>query len=374
MLAPATKSGQTAAYNALSAAQTGAGYPAGKEWDFRPWRSRLLEGAAALGGIGLYAGALASVLPTHFFVATMAVGAAFVALDMVQSAPFFVRRHLKAWESRGHLQDALLRPALRRAFNDMQAALDLKDVAFRTFDRNYADQMELAHNSFITRNFVFMRFAGIPERGPKYLASQLPWMKNFYAANSTVNHVIATQTALQNYTPREARGVIAHELSHIKAGDSRSIRAYSETFLREARGIVHWSLLPTLAVAATPVATSWAVVAWAGCFAAGFAAKAALNLSSREMERRTDRNAIYLTRDIGALEHKVRFLWGQNCQPPVWRTLLSTHPLGEDRVVNARKAFAEAAAYPPLPFDSFVYKEPTSKFARVSADWWRRGM
>jgi len=83
--------------------------------------------------------------------------------------------------------------------------------------------------------------------------------------------------------------------------------------------------------------------------AAAVATNIGINYANRIVERRADRNAVYLTRDVApaiSFLHEASTIKGKTPpQLPAWREL-SSHPSYHPRVANLRAAFETVAAYP----------------------------
>ena len=160
------------------------------------------------------------------------------------------------------------------------------------------------------------------------------------AANAYVNGLGATKrvvlfdTLLKDFTPAEARLVIAHELGHVH--------------FRDVPNSLLWTALVTpfgtLAVArlaerlqrkgATPVPA----VAFALALASPVVATV-FNQLSRAIERRADDFALRITGEPEAMVQFERRITLQNVgdpQPPRWRqALLGTHPDTMERIGQA---------------------------------------
>jgi Zn-dependent protease with chaperone function len=310
----------------------------------------------------LYVGALALTLSTPFFLAAAGVGALGVGRELFWLLPAVQRRGLNRAKAAGELVEAPPYGNLRRAFNDMQEACGLKDVGFYVANRPNVDAQARARHSFLGR--LYRKYAHDPaERdSPGYAESISSWMRVYFVAHSRSNYIATTEAALRNYSLAEKKLLVAHELAHIKAGDYNGLHAVGAAFVRETRGIIGWAGLPL--VMGLPVVGVSNILPWLACVAAGSLAQAGMMFASREMEKRTDRNAIYLTRDIGAAERKIKVTWDSDYKPGLRQNYHASHPIGRDRLDNYRAAFEEAADYPKLPYKSFVHDDTPSKFAR----------
>lgn len=156
--------------------------------------------------------------------------------------------------------------------------------------------------------------------------------------------VVIFDTLLDRYSREEIRGVVAHELAHVKGRDVPRGLLFS--------GVV---ALPTaLAVrsfaerlgAASPAASSLPGLALAAALA-GAPLELIGNRLSRMLERRADAFALQLTGDPEAFISFERKITLQNLgdpAPPAWLdAVLATHPCTAERIGMAR-AFAAARA------------------------------
>ena len=166
-------------------------------------------------------------------------------------------------------------------------------------------------------------------------ASRRTTAANAYVAGlGATKRVVLYDTLLDDFSPAEVRGVVAHELGHVRFHDV-------------PRGLLYLAIVAPLGMLAaarlaerfgrTPAATVPAVV-----LALSLMAPAITTISnqlSRAVEARADRYAMELTDDPEALIGFQRRIAVQNVaepDPPGWATfLLGTHPTTMQRIGQA---------------------------------------
>jgi heat shock protein HtpX len=170
---------------------------------------------------------------------------------------------------------------------------------------------------------------------------------NALAAGSRSHSAIGlSDDCLRLLPARELRAVLAHELSHIAAGDTRLLTVtHLVSYL--TRGTAQFILLASgvlLMASGSALLAPWQVVLFVLAIPAAASLHAAL---AREREFAADHNAVRLTGDriglVAALERIEN--WEQPESPP----LLRSHPLPGQRIArleSRRSALAGPAADP----------------------------
>lgn len=163
--------------------------------------------------------------------------------------------------------------------------------------------------------------------------------------------ILMSREMTQHYSDSSLNFVFAHEVSHTKAKDGRSIPAFAAMVKTCITTLSKPLVLGT--VAGGVIFPSFASVFAGGLniFVGGalfavstIAATLGMNYVSRIAERRADRNAVFLTRDM---QGPVDFLIDTNKPamkvPKIYET--KTHPSFGHRHQNIRDAFALANQY-----------------------------
>jgi Zn-dependent protease with chaperone function len=166
--------------------------------------------------------------------------------------------------------------------------------------------------------------------------------------------VMATREFLNKATPEQARFVIAHEMSHAKTEDAYGAKNIAKgikkgVFQTLLAGIGFSIVTGALGIVTPAIMSSGSfttLAAWAG---ATVDANLGINYVTRIIERRADRNAVYLT---GNAEAGVKFLASNSpkgkapSRRPFWLPEVSSHPSYHPRVANLRASFALTSSYP----------------------------
>ncbi len=193
--------------------------------------------------------------------------------------------------------------------------------------------------------------AGIERRTAVYLIND---PEHFAVSLPDENAVLVSEPFLSKHNHHEQRFALAHEISHIRAGDSstplsffQSTSAYTNQMLGVGLAITLAGSLLGIFGSSVIFASGISPLIGAILFSiTSFAASLGFNYSNRIIERRADRNAIYLTRDPESATNLIRKVSPEhgNLLPCVE---ISSHPSYHPRIANLHAAFEEASAYPP---------------------------
>ncbi len=180
-------------------------------------------------------------------------------------------------------------------------------------------------------------------------------MSSLYAAVPGANILITTKQALAKKLPqRELEFVIAHEMSHLQT-DGFSFNGHAATMAKRAVEILAWGGVVAgglaLAGVALPLGLCAASLHAFSCMAGAYgASKLAINYGQRVIERRADRNALYITRDLkGATAAMDRLHTYEEREFNRVAAVVSGHPVYKLRMSALRKSFEKVSAYPELP-------------------------
>jgi STE24 endopeptidase len=205
------------------------------------------------------------------------------------------------------------------------------DPLFNRFDelpagRTRDDVLELARRAGVEADKVLV-----------VDASRRTTAANAYVTGlGSTKRVVLYDTLLDNFTPRELRLVVAHELGHVHHRDVPRgllflalVAPFGLLAVREVVGALDRSdaahpgpgTVPALAAALAIVATPVTILS---------------NQLSRDVERRADQFSLELTRDPDgfiSFERKIALRNVADPDPPRWQTwLLSTHPPVVERI------------------------------------------
>lgn len=180
-------------------------------------------------------------------------------------------------------------------------------------------------------------------------------MPKVFAALPGSNLLMTTDAALNNgMSQDELKFIAAHEMGHLKT-DAGSLNLLGRGFVNKMN--MPLMLATTAAVALSvfgvglPVTAGMAAwKAFGALVAIKLGTDAALKLGTRIMERRADRNALYVTRDLEAGQDAMEWLHEPAQKKPhsLLREALLTHPSYQRRLSAMQKSFNHVAKYPPI--------------------------
>lgn len=175
-------------------------------------------------------------------------------------------------------------------------------------------------------------------------------MPKIYAALAGANTVVTTREALaKNLPEKELRFILAHEMSHLKT-DTLSPKFFAGTMVKKASTILFWTTVAAGALSLAGVSLPVVLGGGSALKALGLLTGARLvgalgvNYASRVMERRADRNAMYLTRDYESGEEALLSLG--EAKSPALVNIFESHPNSKPRFRSLKKAWEKACAYP----------------------------
>jgi len=174
--------------------------------------------------------------------------------------------------------------------------------------------------------------------------------KTTFSAMPGTNTIVTTRAALDNeMTEPEMRFTAAHEISHLQT-DSKTITARIGMNFFSAKLAALIGVMGAFAAGAGFFVTAQLGVGIIGAamFGSAITLKMAEQLNIRIIERRADRNALYITRDIEAAKSDLsKGPMGKNKRSRLVELFLD-HPSYVPRVKAMTKAFSEVSKYPPL--------------------------
>jgi len=336
-----------------------------KQWRYKPLDKQLAQSVLAIAGTTATVGGALLLLPNAAVLGAIAYGMAATAMRCRFVVPFLANRELARLVKTGQIAE-LRDNGLVHNMRAMEAQMRLKpSKGLYVADTNFiAEQDEYGRLSYAAE-FLKRLYNGINEEKSvkRIFARAAESEKTMYCALTHFNLVLTTNAAINNYNRDEHNLILAHELTHLKNRDGKTLRAICETFTRETSGAL-LVLSPALLVSMPVALCGFAVASLAG--------NLAFKKASRVMERLADRGAIYVTRDIEAAKGVMR-RWNQTERPWKIDEALHTHPIGTYRMSSYWASFAEANAYPPLKL-GFTKAAGISKFSnsvRSTATPWK---
>lgn len=292
-----------------------------RRWRYTRPHQHVVSAACAAGAFGIYAGALSLMFNPAALGMALGVGA--------------VRAGMSLYNETGLRGEKLLRtdPNLWPADGGIQDLTD--EIAAR---------------------------AGLPKQRAYFvIRSGSPAMSVPH-----MNLILIDRSYLSTLGSRKLEYIIAHELAHTKCRDQYGLWMLGRFALSKTTGIM--ALMTGASVLSLLVsgnslaldtglaqtgsnflsATLCAGAAGGLLFAAHKGMKLATNIASRMIERRADRNAMYLTRAFEAAHDFLTHAHEKGYTAAPGRIDLSEHPSYYRRIKSLKRSFNEAAAF-PLP-------------------------
>lgn len=180
-------------------------------------------------------------------------------------------------------------------------------------------------------------------------------MPKVFAAMPGANTLLTTNQALNNgMTQDELKFIVAHEMAHLKS-DAGSLNIYSNAFIKKMSTPL--LLATTAAIALSvfgiglPITAGMGALKALGVFVATkAAADVAIRYGTRIIERRADRNALFVTRDLDNAVGAMQVLHEKEQMKPYsnLKEAFQTHPSYIRRISALREAFEKVSKYPTL--------------------------
>lgn len=321
---------------------------AGKQYKFKTNKERALTAGSTLAGVAIFGGTLAAAFNPVAIGAVGIFAAGTVGLHLLMTVPGFRKQafgRMKAvpegeriYRISKEISDSLGRPEAPKIY-----LIDRKTVARMKWP-------------------LGMRWKARTKKGRKTIEEYMP---KVFGAMPGMNTFATTKEALAaNYTDAQLRFIIAHEMSHLKTDFSPG--SYAAPIVQKA----FMPLLLATGAAAALSAVGVGVPALAGIAAwkaaaalagAKVASKPFFSFMSRVREKRADRNALYITRDLKAAEDTMNALHHKpehRKRQPLRKEIMRSHPSYTRRMAALKKAFAKVSKYPVL---QSATPKPTTK-------------
>jgi Zn-dependent protease with chaperone function len=309
-----------------------------KEWDYHPLNERVAEAGISLATAGAYGLALSQIFNP------IALGVA-AAYGVAQTGYLYYKLHKE-----DAIDEAKKKGYFEELADDNQHLQPLVD--------EFTEAAGMTPHKVVRATEKFIKQAMLPwhlrwiMKVPK-IKEKI--MNNAAAANTTMDLMMVTRPFTKSHDPDVIRFVTAHEISHAKVEDSYKLNNIAKVTKKHMNRVLLIGAVATAAAglvgfAAVPAVFAGGLGLFKGALLLGVASSAAnigLNYANRIKERRADRNAIYLTRDI---QPAIKFLNSveDNKVPPKKPAFmeLSSHPSYHPRIANLKAAFAEVSQYP----------------------------
>lgn len=316
-----------------------------KSYSFKTRKETLGEVASTAASIGIF-GAAAAIL-----VSPLALGAAavYTALGFLSDK----RDKNKPLFKENEILPVLDSSPFIKTVNDISARMGLAETpkVYILNERGAAQKCLYPYG---------LNWLGKTAYGRKKAKAIMP---DIFMAVPEKNAFVTTREALaQIRSSAEAEFMLAHEMGHLKT-DKKSILTFGHKIIYRMRApLLAATALLAIGLSIAPLAGGLAGVAalvstfamgnaFAGLICAGVAALSVDKAGSRIVEKRADRNALYVTRDLPAAEDMLSHGELEKVEKTSklsagLESLLSTHPHPLSRIQSLRKAFPAISAFP----------------------------
>jgi Zn-dependent protease with chaperone function len=194
-------------------------------------------------------------------------------------------------------------------------------------------------------------------------------MPKIFAAVPGSNLLFTTKEALaKQISEKKLRFIIAHEISHLQT-DNLSPSLYGNAIIKKMSAPLFWGAVIAAGLSifggSIPLTLGMAAgKAFGALIVIKLAAEAAVNYGTRVIERRADRNALYVTRDLDGAQKTMDWLHepAQKQEYSLLRESMQTHPSYTRRMDALRESFNAVSKYPVLqPANDNAAKGPEQK-------------
>jgi len=314
-----------------------------KTWKYRRFGE---QAAIEVGSLAVGAGA-ALALSSLFNPVALGVAGAYGAVKLAQGyagviSPALRKRAFDGAVRKGYFTPLDPQNKIALITGELSRKMDLETPAIYTVNKDFVIRSQVP---------LYLRFILPKAKIEKLLDKSLH--KVFAAAVGMNTMLVGEQALKHNYSDDQLRFVVAHELSHLKAKDHIStlgaVTALSKHSLR-ALFFGSCAAIALSVVGANVITPGIGIAALGGVVATWAGTNLGLNFFSRIRERRTDRNALYVTRDLQGGTDMILALTDQILPSGAEKVMqqMQTHPMYHDRTTSMRTVFNEVAAYPPL--------------------------
>lgn len=177
-------------------------------------------------------------------------------------------------------------------------------------------------------------------------------LSRVFLAQPAMQFVLTTEKAIETFQGDALKYVAAHELSHIQK-DAVSLPSYIKPVMKHFRNGLVLACLGagalSLAGVALPVFAGSALLGIASLVVVPTAASVANNYGTRVMERRADRNALYLTENYAAAVQTMALLHNEPTHAAMRKSplveMFSTHPTHLRRLEALMHSFEKVAGH-----------------------------
>jgi Zn-dependent protease with chaperone function len=197
-------------------------------------------------------------------------------------------------------------------------------------------------------------------------------MPKVFAAIPGANTILTTKQALAAIpSETQMRFIVAHEMSHLKTDflspplyGKAIVKKMSETLILAVGAALVLSIFGVgLPVTALGVGAMAAIKGGIALAAIKYASGAAINFGMRLIEKRADRNGLYITRDLESAKNVMNWLHEPSQKTPcsILKEATLDHPSYTKRMASLVTSFNAVAKYPPLhPTNDNVIPSPVA--------------
>lgn len=324
------------------------------DWDYAPAReNRAITAISGATGLGLACGLAAVFNP-----AALGLAAGY--------ALFMTGRYYQGLVSPAHTKAYIARLQRDNQLGERYEDPDLLALTgklSRDFNLAAAPQLYPVKPEFILKHYV-----------PWFLR---PLMRREARANISTafsiwppdNLMLVPREGLNRFPKNELNFILAHELAHQKARDDRMLLPVVQSIARHATNALLCGTLAVAGLSALGLAAPAALMTGMPVMAAlGFigllkgASILGFNAATRIMERRADRNAVFITRDLESAEKALRRVDPSVPAPHGFGRLgeiLHSHPSYPYRMESLKKAWNKIKDL-PAPIQPDIKSGPDS--------------
>ena len=313
-------------------------------YKFKTIKERLLTSTSAVAGLSVLGIGLASVFNPIALGAVGAYSAYKYGSSALMAIPPYKRWAMNRMVKKGHAK------ALPE---DAPVSLMAKDIS-DSLGRPKAPKVYTIDVSTVAEIALPLGMRWLAKLRPVQDSISREAMRKVFAAAPGANVLLTTKEALATTPEKEMRFIIAHEMSHLKTD------AFSPSIF--ARSIIKHTTQPLILAAGVATGLSLfgvglpltlglsAIKALGAVIAIQYAAKATAHFGMRVVERRADRNALYITRDMDGAQKAMDHLHDgkQRKAMSIFKEAVQTHPSYLPRKAALLKSFNAVSKYPPL--------------------------
>jgi Zn-dependent protease with chaperone function len=315
------------------------------KYPFKTMKERTLTGGSAALGLAAFGWGLSSIFNPVALGIAVAYGAYTVGGAALMSVKPFREWQMNALVKKGKAEevspDSRIGRIAKEVSDDLGRAAPPK---IYTIGTEMVAKMALPFGlRWLAKNASFKKF--LTEKAMPKVYAALPGANTMYTTKEALNSDISDKAL---------RFIVAHEMGHLKA-DAASPTLLGRAFIKAAGKPLLLAVGAGLVLSAFGVGLP--VTLGMGLFKAGaaliglkMASNVSMNFGMRVLERRADRNALYVTRDLEGARETMNFLHepGQRKPSSVLKESFLDHPSYLKRMDALTSAFNVVSKYAPL--------------------------